>query len=190
MPMMRVGVLSIGMTRRRRFLSAEVAAPRRVREDADVFGVRPRVRNVEAAAQRRDAQHGHELRGHEGGIDPPRAFGRAEVDRALAVAADILERPVVFLELGPFGERHPEAVEAQPRKRAGDERQPLGLRVAQGLEHHAVDDAEDRGVAPMRWRGQDCDRGIPGLSRASEGVGDVLLRVFISCIPRISFDST
>ena len=159
------------------FAAAEVAPPGRVGNDGDVLRADGGVGLVEQpAALRRDAQHVEQLRRHDGRVHPARTLGRAQVDRAGAVGADALERTVPFLELRPLRQGHPEAIEPEPRERAGDEHQPLGMGVAQRLEHHAVDDAEDRGVgADAQRERQNRHRGIPrALREGPEGIDNVL----------------
>jgi len=88
----------------RAFVPAKVVDPRRVRQDADVFGADRRIGLVEqAAAQRRDAEDRHQFGCHGGGVDASRTLGGAEVDRALPVGADVLKRAIALLEFGPLG---------------------------------------------------------------------------------------
>ena len=66
----------------RALVAAEVALPRRIGEDGDVFGAGERIGvGEQSAAERRHAEHRQELRGHERGCDPPRTLGGAEADR-------------------------------------------------------------------------------------------------------------
>jgi hypothetical protein len=161
----------------RPFVASEIALPRRIGNDADVFRADGGVGLAEEpAAQRRHPEHVEQLRRHDHGVHAARALRRTEIHGAGGVCADGLKRPVPLPELGPLGQRDPEAIEAQPRKRAGDELQPLRPGVRQRLEHDAVDDAEDGGVGadPERER-QDGHRHVPGTpAQGPEGIPDVV----------------
>ena len=155
---------------------AERPLPQLVRENRDVFGVRQRVFAGEhPSADRLNAERRHQLVRDERGDGTARHVG-AEIRCPNRVGADRVERPVALAELQEFWRGHPELIEPEPWKLAGDEHQTLRLRVPERPEHHAVDDAENRGVGAdaerQRQYGEQRKAGI--LAEAAQRVAEVL----------------
>ena len=104
--------------------------------------------------------------------------GRSLADRfssPVVNAPTLRERLVPLRELEVLRRRDPELIEPQRRKAAGDEHQPVRLRVSQRPEDHAVDDGEDRRVGPDAERQR--QDGDEGESRRPQEVPDGVTEV-------------
>jgi hypothetical protein len=160
-----------------RLVACERRLPHLGGQHRHVLSPRKRVRAGELTTpDRRYSEHRHQLGGDDRRIHPSWLFHGAEIHRAGAVRADLVKRSLPLAELDELGGRHPELIEAEGRKLAGDEEEPFRLRIWQRLQQHAVDHAEDRAVRTNTQRErQDGDRGIRRtLPEAAEGMNQVL----------------
>ena len=118
--------------------------------------------DVEEAGRRLHAAHANRL------------AAAGEVDDVLAVSGDARQhrRIALHVEIVRGRERGVDAL----RRRAGDAKDTVGLRVGKRPQHHAINEAEDGGGAAdaERERDQRDEREARHASKRSEGVPQVL----------------
>ena len=156
--------------------AAEALAPQPVADDRDLAAAWVVLVGPEGAAERGAHTEEVEQRGADlGGVEPHGLPLAGEDDAGPGDRGRVRQRLALFLDVGEVRPRH--------RRPAAfgeviDPHEPLRVLVRQGLEQHAVHDAEDGAVGAdaqrQRQHGDGGERGA--LDQAAEGVANVLAK--------------